>query len=359
MIKYYDGEKAASQEVRLKFSQSKTKILIGEDVIATWRNDDLYILNRPELPLPGRIGCKMIDGAYLEFSNSKAWEKIISNGSIMKSTGFHIPAAWGVVVLLIIFSVIFSVGSIYLVPKFSTMVASVIPYSWERKLGETVEESFVGDVPICVEPNGLRALARLYSKLDLPEDTRVIVVKTPDINAFALPGNIIVFFDGLILNANDPGEVLGVMSHELAHVTEKHALEGMIRSIGFQMMLSVIIGGASDIAGSVIENDYSQDDEMTSDLIAIQTMHDNNIDPIHFINFLKLIGGEEHEIVEEDTNLSSGMDILMKLGSSHPATKERIRVINEKIATFDNVQYESALSAYDWNKLRNICSRIE
>src|SRR5439155_27127565 len=53
------------------------------------------------------------------------------------------------------------------------------------------------------------------------------------INAFALPGGIVVFFDGLVtLSANDQELLLGVLAHEAGHETQHHMTRGLFRGLG-------------------------------------------------------------------------------------------------------------------------------
>ena len=357
MVKYYDGEKSVCHEVKLKFSANKTRITSGEEILTTWRNEDLYILNYPEDPMPGRLANSLIDGAYLEIENISAWNKITGNANIVRSKGIHIPAAWGVVILLIIAAGVFSLGSIYLVPKMSQVVASIVPYSLERKLGEKVEESFVVDVDKCVAPKGLFALGRMMDKIEPPEDLKIMVVKNMEINAFALPGNIVVVYEGLIRNAEKPEEVLGVLAHELGHVEEKHALEGVIRAIGFKMMMMIIIGQGSDIASNMLSNNYSQDDESEADYIAVEKLYNNRINPKGMVTFLENFKDEEEAANEALSE--SGVELLNNVFSTHPLVKDRIKLMEEQIKNLDKIRYRRVISDNDWKNLKNVCSRVE
>jgi len=56
------------------------------------------------------------------------------------------------------------------------------------------------------------------------------VVDTDEINAFALPGGYFYVNKGLILEAENESELAGVMAHEIAHVTARHATERMTKA---------------------------------------------------------------------------------------------------------------------------------
>ncbi|MBK7139150.1 MAG: M48 family metalloprotease [Bacteroidetes bacterium] len=45
-------------------------------------------------------------------------------------------------------------------------------------------------------------------------------------------------------------EVMGVLGHELAHVTKRHHIRSMINSIGLFAILSAFMGDISSLAGT-------------------------------------------------------------------------------------------------------------
>ena len=51
---------------------------------------------------------------------------------------------------------------------------------------------------------------------------KIIIVNSPEINAFALPSGVIVLNQGLIEIADDEEELAAVLAHEIAHVTQRH-----------------------------------------------------------------------------------------------------------------------------------------
>ncbi len=59
-----------------------------------------------------------------------------------------------------------------------------------------------------------------------PPAFNFFLIADPRINAFALPGAYIGVNAGLLLAANSESEVAGVMAHEEAHVTQRHAARG-------------------------------------------------------------------------------------------------------------------------------------
>lgn len=73
----------------------------------------------------------------------------------------------------------------------------------------------------CVVDAIVRELPEPYSD----QEWEVEVFDSEEINAFALPGGNIGVFAGIFSVAGNQDELAAVIGHEIAHVTEKHALE--------------------------------------------------------------------------------------------------------------------------------------
>jgi hypothetical protein len=63
-----------------------------------------------------------------------------------------------------------------------------------------------------------------YHKLDLGADR---LLSQPKINAFALPSKEIFVYSGLVDLVDDDTLLSGVLAHEIAHVTQRHAVENV------------------------------------------------------------------------------------------------------------------------------------
>jgi peptidase M48-like protein len=79
----------------------------------------------------------------------------------------------------------------------------------------------------------------------------VRVIDADVLNAFALPGGYVFVYRGLLEAADTESELVGVLAHEIAHVTSRHGTEGMTSAIA--KVLGAILAGeivASQIKGS-------------------------------------------------------------------------------------------------------------
>ena len=112
-------------------------------------------------------------------------------------------------------------------------VVERVPVSWEEKLADhtfaEIRKStrLISDNEVLA---GVRTLVQpLLDGLAADSDLRSYnytfnVVDEPTLNAFALPGGRVTLHSELLLAVERPEEILGVLAHELAHVTRQHSL---------------------------------------------------------------------------------------------------------------------------------------
>ncbi len=220
------------------------------------------------------------------------------------------------------------------------LVARNIPVDWEVKLGETVFEQVTNRARVVTAPELNAEFSRLVQPLFAATGTtryqfQVHIVEDLSLNAFALPGGIMVVHSGLILKADRAEEVLGVMGHELAHVTQQHSLRAIVQRVGLIVMLQFLIGSDGGLAG-VIANSadfllgqkFSRDHEREADNIGFDYLVKAGIDPQGLITFFEKIQKEQ------DAKLGGAAEVEASLSflSTHPGTDERIEHLRKRIA---------------------------
>lgn len=85
-----------------------------------------------------------------------------------------------------------------------------------------------------------------------PSDVDIYIVNDPSINAFVSGGQNIFVHTGLILAADEPNEVIGVLAHETGHIAGGHlarSREAMSRSMT-PMLISIGLGVLAIAAGA-------------------------------------------------------------------------------------------------------------
>jgi predicted Zn-dependent protease len=163
-----------------------------------------------------------------------------------------------------------------------------------------------------------------------------VLYNDEEINAFAAPGGFTYITTGLITQATSCGEIAGVMSHELAHVTERHGVKQIEGNFAASEILGFFLGdGLANDAGSVIwaflqNTQFSQEHESEADEVGLQIAFNAGYNPYALAEFFqKLVDLEASNPVQ-----------LPAFLSSHPASEARVAAVSAKIEALygDQVQ---------------------
>jgi len=77
-------------------------------------------------------------------------------------------------------------------------------------------------------------------------------------NAFAVPGGYVYIYTGIIKKMKDESELVGVLGHEIAHVTRHHYRDAMAKDAGLSLILQALLGNdAGQLAQLVAGSLYS------------------------------------------------------------------------------------------------------
>jgi predicted Zn-dependent protease len=139
-------------------------------------------------------------------------------------------------------------------------------------------------------------LAQLSHRPKLP--WTFAVVDHPAVNAFALPGGYIYLTRGILPYLDDEAELAGVLGHEIAHVTARHAAQQSTRAglggIGLAV-LGVFVPATqplSDITAAALGVaflKYGRDDERESDRLGMEYAARGGWDPAGVPDFLSTL----------------------------------------------------------------------
>ncbi len=268
-------------------------------------------------------------------------------------------------VFLIVSALIIAVPSflIFKMDVATHIIVKQIPVEWEQKLAETTLAQIKIDQEFMDEDEADELLKPLTKALldqlhESPYSFDFYIVNDSTLNAFALPGGIIVINSGLIIKANSAEELLGVVGHEITHVTEQHGLRNLVGSLGIYLTVSALLGDVNGLLGVIISASpmllnmsYSRKFETESDVKGVELLHQAKIDPRGFITFFKRLLEEERErlklIDDEDTRafISDAMSFI----STHPATQQRIEQLTLLTAGYSG-EYINLQS--DFNQLK-------
>lgn len=232
----------------------------------------------------------------------------------------------------------------------------------ERRIGESIvrdirlrEPSYIDDVEVTAYLNSLAARLSAAAP-EAGQSFELFALRDATLNAFALPGGYIGVHSGLILAAQSESELAGVLSHEMAHVTQKHLARLMGKQNQAQvtqwLAMAVAILAArsnSDVSQAAIVAgtaagvqtmlNYSRDFEQEADRIGIQTLDRAGFDVRGMASFFERLQkfGRLYE------NNAPGYL------RTHPLTTERISDMENRIL---RAQYRQVADSIDFQLVR-------
>jgi predicted Zn-dependent protease len=174
------------------------------------------------------------------------------------------------------------------------------------------------------------ALAQASERPDLPWTFRVL--DDDLINAFALPGGFIYVTRGILSYMNSEAELVGVLGHEVGHVTARHTANRITRQ---QLGTLGVVAGAvfSETvranAGVALQGlqllmlRYSREDESQSDALGYRYMTRINYDPHGISNVMAML---------QSTSPSAEEMGIPTWLLSHPDPGNRIEANEERLA---------------------------
>lgn len=212
-------------------------------------------------------------------------------------------------------------------------IVAKIPPEKEREVGNEMLNEITNVIKFVDDSNQVARLTDtaqpLLRALPATQQWQFYLINMSDPNAFALPGGHIVVTTGLLRLVERPEQLLGVVSHEVAHVTCKHSFRQMIASAGpflvFQVFLSGRGGAFAALAGGsaiLVHQSFSQEYEKEADDVGWDYLVAANIDPRGMIEvFQKLKATEASERIS---------NFIPKAFESHPDMDKRIARLNAK-----------------------------
>ena len=271
----------------------------------------------------------------------------------------HIIIAKFIIYLLILVSSNLSSSEEDL-PVIGDSSSSVISIASEYNLGRLYMAQLRRTLPEYIDPVSQDYAEHLVYRLsEFSELTdrrlEIALIDEKSVNAFAAPGGIIGINAGLIFHADTEGQLASVLSHELAHLSQRHFARRMQRQKDRSLANSLMILGSIALAGATSNPNallvgqqaitqqnlsFSRGDEQEADRIGFKNMVSAGFDP-----------KSTSYMFEKLQSLSrlSGSNELEFL-RSHPLTKNRIADAQSRAQGFEKKNYRNSL---DYDLVRN------
>jgi predicted Zn-dependent protease len=212
-----------------------------------------------------------------------------------------------------------------------SLVAKVPP-DWEQQFGDERIAELKSEGVLLDDTNRIAKLTALVAPLMrvVPggAEFKFHIEESEIPNAFALPGGHIVVNSGLLKIANND-ELVGVIAHESAHITQKHFARKIISSAGPVIIFGAFLNSRNGPMGLVgrgaeliLTRGFSQEYETEADEVGWNYLVKANIDPSGMIGVFRKFKAEEAR--ENQT------EQMPQAFQSHPALAKRIARLEAK-----------------------------
>lgn len=179
-------------------------------------------------------------------------------------------------------------------------------------------------------------LAKASHRSDL--QYRFLVVDSPQINAFALPGGYIYVTRGILAYLNSEAELAAVLGHEIGHVTARHSVQQMsaatAANVGtsiLQIFVPQIRNSAGDLLvgalGNALLSGYGREHELQADRLGAEYLARTGYDPQAMIRVVGVL--KNQELFDAEVAKGEGREPRAYHGlfASHPDNDTRLQEV--------------------------------
>ncbi|GAB3324110.1 M48 family metalloprotease [Haliea atlantica] len=177
---------------------------------------------------------------------------------------------------------------------------------------------------------------RLVAQTENPDQTFTFtVVDSPDINAFATPGGFVYINRGLLAYLDNEDELAGVLGHEIAHVTARHAARQRTASIT-NTVLAVTAGiltgsgqimDAANMYGTELVRGYGREHELEADGLGAKYMYKAGYDPDALLEVIGVLKNQEQYQRVSARAAGKPSGTYHGLYATHPRNDQRLQTV--------------------------------
>ena len=204
-----------------------------------------------------------------------------------------------------------------------------------NKMGVEAFEKIKSETPIEKDPNINRYVKCVANQvLSVARDDtgvkewEIVVFRSEQINAFALPGGKIGVYTALLKVAKDQDQLAAVLGHEVGHVIKRHGrdrIQSQMVAMGGLEILGSILGNDPTIMGALgvgaqygVILPFTRSQESEADIVGLKLMARAGFNPTGAITLWQ--------------NMKDASDKqIPELLSTHPAPDTRIKQLQEKL----------------------------
>lgn len=199
---------------------------------------------------------------------------------------------WSAIAAFVLLPVLVLLLFLWQADRVAGAIAERIPVASEQQLGRKLFTGMRTGLQLQESGPALESVRAIGQRLTQGSrfSYEFHVAEDQTINAFALPGGVIVVHTGLIESTRRPEELAGVLAHEVQHVEQRHSLEAMIKNLGLRGLWAAVTGDvgatlAGDAAMKLASLRFSRDAEREADAQGFEALLRSRIDPRGMVDF--------------------------------------------------------------------------
>ena len=285
-----------------------------------------------DAPLPGvaRV-LSLPDGGQIETDNRDVVSALFRPRSRIEAAAFRLESSWPFALAAI--PVIAGVTWLFvavLMPLAARPVAELISPKVELAIGRQALATLdrVALKPSNLDRDTQEDVERSFEQFvagEAGEQGYELVFRSSAMgpNAFALPGGIIIVTDDMVKLADNDGELMAVLAHEIGHVRGKHALRLVLQDSGIVVLVTALAGDAvsmtflaAALPTALLQSHYSRQFEAEADEYAFAHLKRHGYSPHVFAEMMRRM-----QQASKNSDREGG---VLQYFSTHPLTEERI-----------------------------------
>lgn len=223
--------------------------------------------------------------------------------------------------------------------------------STEKKLGELIYESISQTAKEETDSASMEALQNIKlaicnkNNIDTA-DVKLHLIKSNEVNAFALPDGHLVVYTGLIDECENAEELAGVLGHEIGHIEHHHVMKKLVKEVGLSVLITASAGKDAtgvlrQITKLLSSTAYDRKLETEADRASVDYLIKAEIDPTPFANLLYRLG----------TLNGKGAPKELEWISNHPDSEKRSKETLEYIKN-KKVTIRPLMLPADWEAFK-------
>lgn len=220
------------------------------------------------------------------------------------------------------------------------VLALVAPPSTPAFAQQTGRRSFIRDAEV---ENTIRAYATpLFQAAGLdPDAVRVHLLVDPSLNAFVAGGQNMFFHTGLLIRAEHPGQLIGVIAHETGHISGGHLIriQDAVGNASTEALMGMLLGaalgaasGRGDLGAAVMMGSqeaamrnlmaFSRTQEGSADQAGLSFLDTTRQSAKGFLEFFEILGDQELLV-------AARQDPYVR---THPLTRDRVANVRDHVS---------------------------